>query len=421
MLYKTLTREIAEGWESHSSLKEYTSINDDAAEVLAKYDEADLQLPGLTSLSPGVIQALSTKKGGVLDLGGLTSLPAGFAEAFSKFNGSLGLDGLTSITEADVLAITRSVVYLGLGGIKTLTDPVAEVISKCNARVYLDGLVELTHPGLAAKLADMDHILELSELKTMSDEVANLFSKSKTDLRFSYYLNCPNFNLAWKLFLKNRNYDHLTPVVSLTDADANIISQYKNDVYFDEVPTINDSVAETLSQHKGILSFRGLTSLSDNAARSLSKHQGVLVLPPEFSKQVTNHFLCAYLGEPILSRQSTSQDGILEAIDLQQGKTYDCTLESTHGTEKSRFVQLAIDATSTKRFILANPEYVLEHNPGFVRWVSEYEYILLYLEEYGTSCEWSRYVSEVNISETGSYILLNDEDAYLHDFKEVAT
>jgi hypothetical protein len=64
---------------------------------------------------------------------------------------------------------------------------------------------------------------------------------------------------------------HLT---QLSDAAAESLSKYEDDLYLEGLTELSDATAESLSKHQGDLWFNSLAKLSDAAAESLCKHQG---------------------------------------------------------------------------------------------------------------------------------------------------
>ena len=106
---KTLTEEIAEKFvvDPDINTNEFTSIEDEAAEVLSKY-VGSLFLNGLTELSDAAAESLSRHEGS-LYLSGLTSLSDAAAESLSKYKGpSLSLDGLTELSDAALEALGKT-------------------------------------------------------------------------------------------------------------------------------------------------------------------------------------------------------------------------------------------------------------------------------------------------------------------------
>ena len=95
---KVLTKEIAEQFladDDSVDLREFTTIEDAAAESLSKYeggpDDGDLWLNGLTELSDAAAESLRKNRGEFLFLYGLTSLSDAAAESLSK-HAELGLN-----------------------------------------------------------------------------------------------------------------------------------------------------------------------------------------------------------------------------------------------------------------------------------------------------------------------------------------
>jgi len=415
---KTLTRKIALEWDGNSSLRKYVSIDDDAAVVLANYDDADLELMGLTSLSLPAAKALSRQKNGSLTMSGLTSLADDIAGEFSRYEGILGLDGLTSLSLAAAQALSKSVQSLYLSGLTSVSDPVAEVLCKCKGRIMLGGLTSLTHSGLAVKLAEKDDELYIPGLTELSDEVATSLSKTRASLLLNGLKSIPNFDLAWKLFLQERDSSYLSSLTSLSADEAAVISSYRGDIYLDNLSVLSEIAAETLSRHEGILGLRGLTSVTDSAAEALSKHNGTVILPQTLSKKVADHFLRRFTGGVHQTSQMPTSHGAIRASELQHGKLYDCKVDSEHGgKENENIIQLAIDATTNRRFVLFGARYIYQKDPEYVHKLIGLDYYFLFMEEYGDS-KWNTSIREMFLDQNG--VMLQDEsnDGCLYDFKE---
>lgn len=412
---KTLTVEIAREWNQNSSLKEYTSIDDDAAEVLVGYKDADLDFDGITSISPKTVQILS--KHISLGFKGLSTIGNEVASALSDFNGFLDLSGITSLSVAAAQSITKSAQFIDLSGLTSVSDPVAEVLSKCKGRLHLCGLTSLTHPRLAAKLAEVDDELDVPGLTGLSDEVAAALSKTNATLLLRGPKSIPNFDLAWKLFLQNPNDDFLSSITSISPAEATIIANYKGDVYLEKLTSLSDIAAETLSRHQGVLGLRGLTSLTDSAAEILSKHKDIVILPQSLSKKVAGHFLERFCSGSKQIRQATASDGKIRAIDLEQGKLYDCKVYGDSGPEDCSIVQLAIDATSNRRLVLSQARYIYQKDPEFVRKLATWEFFLLSTERCGNP-NWQKSIDEMHLDENGDTLQFGDDGDCYYDFIE---
>jgi hypothetical protein len=64
--------------------------------------------------------------------------------------------------------------------------------------------------------------------------------------------------------------------------------------------------------------------------------------------------------------QRPSSVGTIRATELKHGKSYDCTIDGDLGPEDCSFVQLAIDVTSNRRFMLLGARHLFSQNVGFV-------------------------------------------------------
>ena len=129
-----LTVEIAEQFLADNDsvrLQQFTSIEDAAAEALAKHKGA-LMLEGLTSISDAAAAALGNHDSN-LNLGGLTSISDAQAEAFAKHQGG----------------------YLALYGLTELSDDAAEALAKYDGRLSVDH--DQLPPSASKILKDAGH------------------------------------------------------------------------------------------------------------------------------------------------------------------------------------------------------------------------------------------------------------------------
>jgi len=417
---KMLTLEFAREWDGNTSLRDYTSIDSAAAPVLANNDDCDLTLDGLTSLTRQAAHGFSKQKSGSLSLNGLTSLDDNVAEEFSGYVGHLGLGGLTSLSLSAARSLSKSVQFIDLAGLTSVSDSVADVLSKCKGRIQLGGLTLLTHQELAAKLAEEDDELHFPHLQSVPYEVAVVLSKTKARrLLLPSLKSITSFDLAWRLFLQDQDSDALSGLTRLSLAEADTIANYKGDIYLDNLNVLTENVAEALSKHRGILGLRGMNSLTDTCAEFLSRHsQGILILPPKQSKQVSDHFQRKYLEKFKPASQKAPLDGFIKASELQHGKFYECKVDSTsHGIENDNFTQLAIDATTTRRYVLFGAKHIYQKDPEFVRKLINFDFYFLFMEEYGSS-KWNHSIREMILDETGLMLQSESADACFFDFKE---
>jgi hypothetical protein len=116
------------------------------------------------------------------------------------------------------------------------------------------GALKTLTPEQAKDLVKASRGLDLSGLKTIDDETAEVLSHHELPL-------------------------NLNSLVKLTDGQAAALAKIKGHLFLDGLTTVSDKQAEALSQHKGgYLLLNGLTALSDTAADALSHHKGGLEL-----------------------------------------------------------------------------------------------------------------------------------------------
>lgn len=174
---RVLTKEIAEQHHNageYLDLREFTSIDAAAAQVLAKH-KGDVNLSGLTSLSDGVASALGEMEG-PLSLNGLANLSpaaaaalarlknrrgefnfiqlhslqlsADLARALAKYRGDQLTFGCTSIELAVLKAFRPFKGQLWLGKVTSLDDKAAAELARRSGEAYLDAVEEYTDsPG----------------------------------------------------------------------------------------------------------------------------------------------------------------------------------------------------------------------------------------------------------------------------------
>lgn len=145
-----LTREIVEKFledEDNISISKCISIDDDAAEILAKH-KGYLYLSGLRELSDAAAESLA-KQQGYLNLDGLSSLTDTVAQSLSRHQGCpasenrmqfedfefLNLKGLTELSDAAAESLSKHQGILNLSGLTSLTDTAAESLSKHEGKI----------------------------------------------------------------------------------------------------------------------------------------------------------------------------------------------------------------------------------------------------------------------------------------------
>ena len=180
---KVLTKEMVQRRIPYPhELAEFTKLNDAAAEILSKYEDAlvRLNLSGLTELSDTAAQSLGNYKGTKgLDLSGLTKLSDTAAESLAKFKGELSLEGLTELSAAVAESLsTHKGSCFDFPNLTELSDAAAESLSKYKGgSLNLSGLTELSDTAAENLSKYKGDSLDLSSLTELSDTAAESFSK----------------------------------------------------------------------------------------------------------------------------------------------------------------------------------------------------------------------------------------------------
>ena len=155
---------------SESNLKDFQSITEEAAQVLALHD-GDLFLFGLKDLSPAAANGLASHTGW-LSLIGLVTIHEAVAEALAQHAGSeLGLNCLRDLTLETARSLSHYRGSLSLG-ITELSAGAAESLARLKGqKLTLNGVKKLTNEAANA-LASYKGDLHLCGLTSMSAEVA---------------------------------------------------------------------------------------------------------------------------------------------------------------------------------------------------------------------------------------------------------
>jgi hypothetical protein len=129
--------------------------------------QGSLELDGLTSLSDVQAEALTkhvgTRKLGAplnalghsLSLAGLAHLSDAQAAALAKFEGTLVLDGLTSLSDSAAESLAKHKDWLILSGLTSLSDAAAKALAKHDGEVSVDH--DKLPPSASKILKDAGH------------------------------------------------------------------------------------------------------------------------------------------------------------------------------------------------------------------------------------------------------------------------
>lgn len=181
-------------------LQSVTELSVDVAQVLSQYDKGDLRLHhvqsitpeiakalaqtkvtlslGLTSITPEVARALATRPKGMLALNALDEISVEVARELAQFRGKLTLNGLRTLSREVAIELAKHRSKLTLFGLTEISDEAAEALSHHRSTMLLNGLTKLTSvPLTTTMLKSNDGFLNLSKVRTLSDEVVQVFAE----------------------------------------------------------------------------------------------------------------------------------------------------------------------------------------------------------------------------------------------------
>ncbi len=260
----------------------FTTITEEQAEsVLSIKPENWLvfQFDSLTSITDEQARIFGQLYGFTLSLNGLTSLTDDQAANLAKFRGgptngiTLSLDGITSLTDRQAASLATFAGTLSLNGLTSLTDSQAESFANQKgvvgnqsrqgtpSRISLNGLTSLSD-SQAQSLGRIQH-LSLDGLISISPEQLKNLTQN-------------GFNLVGKARVDSENYLSLAGLKSLTDAQADALSQSLSRTTFrlSGLESLTEKQAEFLGNIKltpgGSLALNGLKAITDGQAASLS-------------------------------------------------------------------------------------------------------------------------------------------------------
>ena len=286
-----LTVEIAQKFIRNEidDLREYTSIDDDAAEDLSAY-EGQLSLDGLTSLSDNAARSLRKCRGEWLGFDGLEQISDTAAEWLSKYKGLLSLCALTSISESAAESLSKLKGDLSLQDLTSLSDSVAKSLS--NARsvsICSSGSPKMS--TLAGAYLGTNYFLDTQDWGLdvkLSDEA----SRGVMWVREGKWI-CED--------------ESIEDIDALTSTDAAILAATYRYLNLDGVESLADDAALELSKHQGSLSLSNLRTISETGARYLAKHCGPLILNLEIFPDSISTIL-APSQDPVLDERQSFPD-----------------------------------------------------------------------------------------------------------------
>ncbi|QDU26589.1 hypothetical protein ETAA8_16690 [Anatilimnocola aggregata] len=276
------------GHNWHGNLPGFKTISVDVAQALAKR-AGGLSMPGLTTISDDVAKALAGKLGG--NLPRLTTLNVESAKAIAgpvpgQFHRTLNLDGLKSLPDdvAQAIGGKESRGNLHLDGLSVLTPVAAKAICQREGDLYLNGLTTITDDTLYALTEHKAPgfarpIVHLQGLTTLSDDGAAILAAWPKWSGEIPAISTLSKKVAMALAASRRWDGNLPAVKTISLDSAASLGQREGNLSLDGMTVLADDVAVALAQHHGgTLSLNGLKSLTDKSAAALAKHEGRLSL-----------------------------------------------------------------------------------------------------------------------------------------------
>lgn len=281
----------------HERLDRLSEISDDTAKELSQLT-GRIYLNGLKHISDTGATYLGHFNG-FIEVNGIEYLSDRAANALCGLKGKIQLAGLTCLDASPGhLALLRTIVEqeyksdVWLPGVSTCSEEAADILSKFDRGLYLDGLSEVSdvvalrlsqgdmeyismrgltkltdsagHISLAKKLSEQAGRLHLSNLMSISDEVAGILSQHRGTLELNG--------------LKN-----------LTDRAAEHLSRYTGRLYLNGLTSLSDAACISFSQSEAVVWMNGITTLSDVASQNLAKKAGPLFLDSLRARDPTGH------------------------------------------------------------------------------------------------------------------------------------
>jgi hypothetical protein len=216
------------------------------AMTLAKYEDS-LSLNGLTTLSGDLARVLCQRRRS-LSLNGLTSLTEESAEALGQSRCDLSLDGLATLSLTLAKALCQCKRSLSFDGLLSLPDDVAEVLGQSGSGFSAQESFGL--PGL--NLADVDEAMfeAAFSLPEDAEDIDDVLLGREQDV----------FDLGANARQEEVPQDDGKSSPPLTELSLCGLC------------TLSDKAAKALGEYKGILWLLGLQTLSAEAAKAIRAH-----------------------------------------------------------------------------------------------------------------------------------------------------
>ena len=232
-------------------------LSDEEADVVAAY-EGSVSLNGLTTLSDHAALALSRHTGEWLSLDGVTALSNAAADALAGYKGVLGLDSLTTLTSAALA--TRIVSDITTDKI----DSQKRLLESCEDEIPpWPHFGEVALPTVTELSPEASHAIA-EAIRAVSDEFPDLqIDAMSRDGRLELNgLRSLSVEVAREL-ARHHGYLSLRGLTVLLPAAADALAGIgEHTLDLSGLRDISDDVAEALANHKGFLRLEGFERLS---------------------------------------------------------------------------------------------------------------------------------------------------------------
>lgn len=170
--------EVLAVYRGELRLNAIKSITPEVALTLSKQPKgANLCLNGLIEITPEVAKALAVRNGGMLSLNALVGITPEVAQQLGKVRAKLTLNGLQSLPVEVAQGLAKHPSKLTLFSVPTINDEAAGLMSGKRGTLLLHGLTHLSSPALVRKMLNSnDGFVSFKKVRTMTDEVANVFA-----------------------------------------------------------------------------------------------------------------------------------------------------------------------------------------------------------------------------------------------------
>lgn len=261
------------------SLPSLTNLSDTVATYLIQY-QGSLFLEGITTLSDRTIKILSQHK--VLKKEsenyfnglflGLTHLTDNASKYLSSYQGDLSL-GIIHLSDNAAKYFSSHEGNLSFPNLETLSNSAAESLSQHAGELILPSLVNISENALLCIKTKKKHKVNVDVFEDDFVSILNI-SPEKIALHAIKFLTKEEAEYLCNSISSNLNLDNLKHI---SEEIAEIFGNFNGDLSFYSLKFISPKVAKALGNHKFKLNL-GFESLPLDVADGLSDHSGGILL-----------------------------------------------------------------------------------------------------------------------------------------------